>query len=481
MQDFSGKGGLAMNKNLNFGILENADMEIIEKIAEFSVSDDSAKERIFRISERRYNEKTDNQYELSVSGTDVCKKRGISKIIRSITAIAASVVLISGTVILCSKINKPKNNVEDTVTINPAELEELPRGEYKGSAVDYLSGIEIENITDISPLGNNRFLVVTESDREYYGDTESQRLYVADDEKGTVTEITPKLNLGETSYYSVTGTSEGRIFITAIEPEYRHGINPGHAVEENNDWDRIEFLFSNVKNVNYKLFEINTKGEVISENKLDIEYNPDSPVHRLLCEDYQNDKLVITAVSQQNYFDKDVSYYIVNENGDIMGELKNDSIEEEMENGDFLPYADVKSFSSDGRFCTVFYGWDSDSKSGEKILAYESEKSESYETFILNNQDFGNDKRGIGITAGTYGHGDDLLYLTSGNGLFAFDKDGNYENIINYNNYEELIPNYTDIISVTVLDNNNVIILADGNFKGKHRAVFKFECADTDN
>lgn len=466
------------NKNLNFGILENADMQIIEKIAEFPVSGNSEKERIFRISERRYNDKTDNQYEISISGTEVCKKRGISKTIRSIAAIAASVLLISGTVILCSKINKPKSNVEDIVTINPAELEELPRGEYEGSAVDYLSGIEIENITDISPLGNNRFLVVTESDREYYGDAESQRLYVADDEKGTVTEITPKLNLGEASYYSATGTAEGRIFITAIEPKYKGGKNPGHAEEENTDWDRIEFLFNNAKNVNYKLFEINTQGEVLSENKLDIEYNPDSPVHRLLCEDYRNDKLVITAVSQQNYFDKDVSYYILNENGDIMGELKNDSIDEETENEDFLPYADIKTFSSDGRFCTVFYGWDSDGKSSEKILAYETEKSESYETFIINNQDFGNDKRGIGITAGTFGHGDDLLYLTSGNGLFAFDKNGNYENIINYNNYEELIPNYTDIIALTVLDNNNVIILADGYFNGKYKAVLKFECTD---
>ena len=60
------------------------------------------------------------------------------------------------------------------------------------------------------------------------------------------------------------------------------------------------------------------------------------------------------------------------------------------------------------------------------------------------------------------GHGKDLLYLSSGIGLFAYDRDWQYENIINY---IDLIPENMEIQSVAVLDNNSVIVLGIGFFK----------------
>lgn len=386
------------------------------------------------------------------------------KIYEKIIAIIASMAVLSCSAVSCGEIEV--TNTTNIEAVDPLDLEELPRGEYEVSVVEYLT--EIENITDISPLDDNRFLVISEALKvgEPYGDASVQKLYVADDTNSSVTEITPDLKLGETAYYSALGTKDGKIFITAIEPEYRWGKDPGHDEEENNAYDRISFLFSKAKNVNYKLFEINTNGEVISENKLDIEYDPDSPVNWLICEDYWDDKLVISATVARDYFDKETTYYVANKSGEIEEKIKNHA-------SPFRP--EVKKVTSDGRFCFVEYGWDADDKPCESISIYGKVDFESYESFSFKSEDFGCDKKGIVITAGTSGHGDDLLYLSSAIGLFSFDKNGNYENIINY---IDLLPDYIDIEAVAVLDNNNVLVLAKGLFAGYNGSkslVYRFK------
>lgn len=79
-------------------VLENTEKDIVEKIAEFPVSDDSAKERIFRISERRYNEKninnSENHYEDIVSGTDVY----ITSRFKQFLTVASVILVVAGAV-----------------------------------------------------------------------------------------------------------------------------------------------------------------------------------------------------------------------------------------------------------------------------------------------------------------------------------------------------------------------------------------------
>ncbi|WP_295095048.1 hypothetical protein, partial [Ruminococcus sp.] len=68
--------------------------------------------------------------------------------------------------------------------------------------------------------------------------------------------------------------------------------------------------------------------------------------------------------------------------------------------------------------------------------------------------------------------GNDLLYLSSGIGLFAFNKDRKYENVINY---IDMIPSTEEIRSVVVLDNNSVLVLGkifDDEYKN---VLYKFK------
>ena len=90
------------------------------------------------------------------------------KIYEKIIAIIASMTILSSSIVSCGK-NEEKatseSNITNISTVDPMDLEELPRGEYKVSEVDYLG--EIENITDISPLNDNQYLVI--SDPSEYG------------------------------------------------------------------------------------------------------------------------------------------------------------------------------------------------------------------------------------------------------------------------------------------------------------------------
>ena len=394
------------------------------------------------------------------------------KIYEKIIAIIASMSILSSSVVSCGKIEEkatPESNITNISTVDPMDLEELPRSEYEVSEVDYLSGIS--NITDILPLDNNRYLVISEEPSaggEAYGAIKYQKLYVADDINKIVTEITPDLDLGVTAYYSALGTKDGRIFIAAIEPEYKDGKDPGHDWEENFPQEHINFLFAHAQNVNYKLFELNTDGEVISENKLDFDYNSNAPISWLVCNDYWDDKLVISAliVSEKNYFDIETTDYVVNKNGGIEGKIKNHSS---------IYKPDVKKTASDGRFCLVNCDYDTGVQY-EKISVYDKGNFESYELFSFKSEDFGCDKRERRLTAGTFGHGDDLLYLSSGIGLFSVDKDGNYENIINY---LYLLPkNIVETKDVVVLDDNSVFVLGSGYFRNEEctkNVVYKFE------
>lgn len=391
------------------------------------------------------------------------------KIYEKIIAIIASMTILSSSVVSCGK-NEEKATPESNIsTVDPMDLEELPRGEYEVSEVDYLSGIS--NITDISPLDNNRYLVISEEPSaggEAYGAIKYQKLYVADDINKIVTEITPDLDLGVTAYYSALGTKDGRIFIAAIEPEYKDGKDPGHAAEENLPQEHINFLFNHAENVNYKLFELNTNGEVISESKLDIDYDSNAPISWLICKDYWDDKLVISAliVSEKNYWDIEITDYVVNKNGGIEGNIEND-----------IPYQGprIKKVASDGRLCFVGTDYDAD-EPHERMDFYDKDNYESSETVSVKCENFNCDRREVCLTTGTFGHGDDLLYLSSGIGLFSYDKNGKYENIINY---LDLLPeNIVETEDVVVLDDNSVFVLGSGYFSNDEcskNLVYKFE------
>ncbi len=395
------------------------------------------------------------------------QRRDIMKIYEKIIAIIASMSILSSSVVSCGKIEKkatPESSITNISTVDPMDLEELPRGEYEVSEVDYLG--DIEHISDISPLNDNRYLVI--SDPSEYGDAATQKLYIADDQKSSVTEITPDLDLGVTAYYSALGTKDGRIFIAAIEPEYKDGKDPGHAWEENLPQEHIDFLFAHAQNVNYKLFELNTDGEVISENKLDFDYNSNAPISWLVCNDYWDDKLVISAliVSEKNYFDIETTDYVVNKNGGIEGNIEND-----------IPYQGprIKKAASDGRLCFVGTDYDAD-EPHDRMDFYDKDNYESSETVSVKCENFGCDKRLRGLIAGTFGHGDDLLYLSSCIGLFSYDKNGNYENIINY---LDLLPEDIDETkAVVVLDDNSVFVLGSGYFINddcRKTLVYKFK------
>lgn len=397
------------------------------------------------------------------------QRRDIMKIYEKIIAIIASMTILSSSVVSCGK-NEEKATPESNIsTVDPMDLEELPRGEYEVSEVDYLSGIS--NITDISPLDNNRYLVISEEPSaggEAYGAIKYQKLYVADDINKIVTEITPDLDLGVTAYYSALGTKDGRIFIAAIEPEYKDGKDPGHAAEENLPQEHINFLFNHAENVNYKLFELNTNGEVISESKLDIDYDSNAPISWLICKDYWDDKLVISAliVSEKNYWDIEITDYVVNKNGGIEGNIEND-----------IPYQGprIKKVASDGRLCFVGTDYDAD-EPHERMDFYDKDNYESSETVSVKCENFNCDRREVCLTTGTFGHGDDLLYLSSGIGLFSYDKNGKYENIINY---LDLLPeNIVETEDVVVLDDNSVFVLGSGYFSNDEcskNLVYKFE------
>ena len=119
---------------------------------------------------------------------------------KKVIAIIVSMAVLTGTASSCA-VSKKRVSLSSDETISapvdPVSLKELPRGEYEVYEADYLSGID--NITNITPLNNNRFLI--SSDTSGYGDVASQKLYIADDEKSTVTEITPDLDL---SFLTIT-------------------------------------------------------------------------------------------------------------------------------------------------------------------------------------------------------------------------------------------------------------------------------------
>ena len=377
-------------------------------------------------------------------------------------AIIVSMAVLTGTVTSCavSKKKVPLSSDETiSAAVDPVSLKELPRGEYEVYEADYLKGIE--NISNITPLNNNRFLI--SSDTSGYGDAASQKLYIADDEKSTVTEITPELGLDKTAYYSALGTTTGEIFITAIEPKYTLGKDPGHASEENSEQDHLDYLFSKAKNVEYKLFELNTKGEIISENTVDIEYDKEAPVTWLLCDDCWDNELVITAVTVKDY-ESTSSSYIVDKQGKIKGQIEN-----------YIPYygPSVRKVTSDDKLC--FVGGDYTSEEPQDALYFYSRNDNGYSLFdntSVKIENFGCETRSGSIEKGTFGHGNDLLYLCSGIGLFAFDKDRNYENVINY---IDMIPATEEIRSVVVLDNNSVLVLGkifDDEYKN---VLYKFK------
>ncbi|SHM38683.1 hypothetical protein [Ruminococcus flavefaciens] len=368
---------------------------------------------------------------------------------QKVTALIATMSIMSCFIVSCEKTEKNEltaDSIIDVSTVAPIELDELPRGEYECYELDYLSGIK--DITGISPLNNNRFLVISEecsAGGEAYGALKYQKLYIADDTNKSVTEITPNLNVNETAYSSAMGTRDGKIFIAVIEPEYSSGKDPGHDEEENFAQDHIDFLFNHAKNVNYKLFEINTSGEVISKKTIDIDYNRKRPINWLICDDYWNGNIVITGIRAYNG-EKNAVYYIITPKGTIKREIEN-----------YISYygPTVRKATSDGRFCMIGTDYDA-TEPADKIYFYDKESSKSTESYDIKCVDFGCESRSSSLVAGTIGHGNDLLYLSSDIGLFSYDTEGNYENIINYIN---LTPNNTEIQNVLTLDNNKVLVL----------------------
>ncbi len=110
--------------------------------------------------------------------------------------------------------------------------------------------------------------------------------------------------------------------------------------------------------------------------------------------------------------------------------------------------------ASDGRLCFVGTDYDAD-EPRERMDFYDKDNYESSETVSVKCENFDCDRREGCLIAGIFGHGDDLLYLSSGIGLFSVDKDGNCENIIDY---LDLLPeNIDETKAVVVLDDNSVL------------------------
>ena len=102
------------------------------------------------------------------------QRRDIMKNYEKIIAIIASMTILSSSVVSCGKIEEkatPESNITNISTVDPMDLEELPRSEYEVYEVDYLG--DIEHISDISPLNDNRYLVI--SDPSEYGDAATQK------------------------------------------------------------------------------------------------------------------------------------------------------------------------------------------------------------------------------------------------------------------------------------------------------------------
>ena len=376
-----------------------------------------------------------------------------------IISFLASAAVLTGSAVSCGKTEEKAAPSGDIHSAYAPDLTELPRGGYEVTDIGFLS--DIENIKDISPLNDNRFLII--SDTSEYGDAASQRLYIADDTSSTVKEITPELDLGATSSYSAMGTKDGRIFIAAVEPEYSWGKDPGHDVEENLPQDHLDFLFSHAKDVEYKLFEVDQNGKAVSENELDIRYDPDEPITWLKCDDYFNDNIVLSATNVDDG-ERNTAYYVVDKKGKTVGQLEN-----------HIPYygPTVKRTASDGRMC--FVGIDYDSEEPRNIIyLYDKNSTSSSETISVRLDDLGHENSSSVLCAGAMGHGSDLLYCSSCVGVFAVGKDGKYENVIDY---ADLSLDPTDIFSLIVLDNDTVYVLAEENFETQKPVLYRLKKA----
>ena len=396
---------------------------------------------------------------ISIVLVQTMKRRYTMKTCSKIISFLASAAVLTSSAVSCGKTEEKAAPSGDIHSAYAPDLTELPRGGYEVTDIGYLS--DIENIKDISPLNDNRFLII--SDTSEYGDAASQRLYIADDTSSTVKEITPELDLGATSYYSAMGTKDGRIFIAAVEPEYSWGKDPGHDAEENLPQDHLDFLFSHAKDVEYKLFETDLNGKTVSENELDIRYDPDEPITWLKCDDYFNDNIVLSATNVDNG-EKDTAYYVVDKKGKTVGQLKN-----------LIPYygPTVKRTASDGRMC--FVGIDYDSEEPRNIIyLYDKTSTSSSETISVRLDDLGHENSSSVLCAGAMGHGSDLLYCSSCVGVFAVSKDGKYENVIDY---ADLSLDPTDVFSLIVLDNDTVYVLAEENFETQKPVLYRLKKA----
>ena len=133
----------------------------------------------------------------------------------------------------------------------------------------------------------------------------------------------------------------------------------------------------------------------------------------------------------------------------------------------------VRKVTSDDKLC--FVGGDYTSEEPQDALYFYFRNDNGYPLFdntSVKIENFGCETRSGCIEKGTFGHGNDLLYLSSGIGLFAFDKNRKYENVINY---IDMIPSTEEIRSVVVLDNNSVLVLGkifDDEYKN---VLYKFK------
>ena len=130
------------NREIRFDVFENAELSQIEQIGiDENMIDDEAKNRMYRIAQKKYKKmsgtnKMNNGDDFmdSVSGVERINKKGTSRIVMSVCAIAATLVLVIGGVALFNgKVAKPPVSPDPFTGVGTSTSTTLGTGKSTGT------------------------------------------------------------------------------------------------------------------------------------------------------------------------------------------------------------------------------------------------------------------------------------------------------------------------------------------------------------
>ena len=159
------KEGDLMNEFKELDVLENTDDTVKERLAEeFPPQDTDEKERVFRMSERKYNTKKNNGADNNFVGEDTVKgveiyKRPKWKIFASIAACAAIVAGIGGGGYML----KNMNNSKPALTSSASETEPQSTAENEKAIAPFGDFSELEYYTPNSDLSSMQEIRIADS------------------------------------------------------------------------------------------------------------------------------------------------------------------------------------------------------------------------------------------------------------------------------------------------------------------------------